>query len=137
MSPHFLSEPEDEEANLGPLADFFFVVLMVVLLHASFIKVSVNPEIAAAAKKDISAPRPIPVLVTGAELWKIAGQEVRGLDQIRAALSQLLTTQDSQAPAVLGVSFASGLPSSLSWEVRARLQHEWTMPFVEMPPHAE
>lgn len=136
----FPSDPsEEEEANLAPLADFFFVILMVVLLHASFIKVSVPSEIAAAAKTHSNpVTRPIPILVVNEETWQVAGREVKGRDQIRAALDEALAgSGDEGTPPMLGISFAPDLPSKLSWEIRARLQHEWCHAFVELPPHIQ
>ena len=133
MKTHLLlTEEPMEEANLAPLSDFFFIILMLVLLKASFILVQVDSSLAAGYSKDNSESRPtLAVLVQSPDEWLVMDQLVRSW-QSRDIIEEALGNLDGDGLIVL--SFAPDLSAAESWEIRARFQHEWKLPFVESQP---
>ena len=131
---NLLADEPQEEANLAPLTDFFFVVLMVVLLKATFFLVSVDPSLVGDGPPADDRERPIVLVrVLDSDQWVIDGSIHSG-DQARQAIEAALAASDQNAFAV--VSFSPDLTAAQSWEIRARLQHDWLVPFLEAQPLA-
>jgi biopolymer transport protein ExbD len=128
----FLTEEPAEEPNLSPLIDFFFVMLMVVLLKASFFLVRVDPSLARSAhSSNPGAESLVGVQVLDSQSWQV-GSRIVPSDQAREAIEEAMRGIGQDA--VVALSFCRTTSAEVSWTTRARMQHEWAIPFVEIQP---